>query len=207
MSVMRESDRCIWNRLVESIHDGDFGEMNWIFCSLRHIVCYFCVMHLDKCSLHMLFVVYCGVCLKFGWGGLLWVFSKLTLFHAQFPFLNYWGPYFLLFELSTPLLHVRKAMLLTGNKGHPWFPAIESAFAFSFFVARILVGVPMSALVWRDLLQLLNGDVRNIHSHFVVYFYLVANFALCSLNLVWFWNMIKKRFLGNKKKVNEVKTE
>lgn len=112
---------------------------------------------------------------------------------GQYPFLNYWGVYFLLFELSTPFMHARKALLLLGRKDSLWFPKIEAAFGASFAFARILVGIPMSALVWRDLLSLLNTPEK-VHSAIVVYYYLVANTALCGLNMFWFWGMMKKRF-------------
>jgi len=133
---------------------------------------------------------------KFDVGFLIHAVSCLLCYvFGQFPFLNYWGAYFLLFELSTPLLHLRKAMLLTGNKSSPWFAFVEKAFALAFFVARIAVGIPMSAMVWQDLLDLLKSP-HKVHSHFVVYFYLVANTALCGLNVFWFWNMVKKKLAG-----------
>ena len=117
---------------------------------------------------------------------------------GQFPFLNYWGVYFLLFEISTPLLHLRKAMLVTGNKQSKWFSRVEVGFALAFFIARIVVGIPMSILVWQDLLDLLN-EPHLVHSHFVVYFYLLANTLLCGLNIFWFSTMVRKRLLSSRK--------
>lgn len=137
---------------------------------------------------------------KFDLGFLIHAISCLLCYvFGQFPFLNYWGAYFLLFELSTPLLHLRKAMLVTGNKHSPWFITVETGFALAFFVARIAVGLPMSIMVWQDLLGLLNNTPHEVHSHFVIYFYLMANTALCGLNLFWFWNMAKKKLPGSGK--------
>lgn len=137
---------------------------------------------------------------KFDIGFLIHAVSCLLCYvFGQFPFLNYWGAYFLLFELSTPLLHLRKAMLVTGNKHSPWFITVETAFALAFFAARIAVGLPMSVMVWQDLLDLLTNTPHEVHSHFVIYFYLVANTALCGLNVFWFWNMAKKKLLGSAK--------
>lgn len=111
---------------------------------------------------------------------------------GQYPFLNYWGVYFLLFELSTPLLHLRKLYLITGRTDSPEFPLIERMFGATFFASRILMGIPVSGLVWRDLLALLN-NADQVHSHLVVYYYLVANLALCSLNVFWFVSMLNRR--------------
>jgi hypothetical protein len=118
---------------------------------------------------------------------------------GQFPFLNYWGVYFLLFELSTPLLHARKALFLLENDKSPWFGVVENGFALSFFIARIAVGLPMSVMVWRDLLDLLKRP-HEVHSHFVVYYYLLANTALCGLNVMWFSKMVQKALRGGKSK-------
>lgn len=42
----------------------------------------------------------------------------LVYLFGQFPFLNYYGCFFLLFEASTPFLNARKILLLTGTCTH-----------------------------------------------------------------------------------------
>ena len=111
---------------------------------------------------------------------------------GQYPFLNYWGLYFLMFELSTPFLHMRRAMILTKNTNSKWFPIVENTFGLTFIFVRLLVGIPLSVLVWVDLIYLLEQP-QKIHSYLVVYFYLIANFGLCLLNLIWFWQMTRKK--------------
>jgi hypothetical protein len=129
----------------------------------------------------------------------------LCYLFGQFPFLNYWGAYFLLFELSTPLLHVRKAMLVTGNKESPWMPTVENAFGLLFFVARIVVGIPMSLLVWRDLLRLL-AEPEKAHSTLIIYYYLAADTLLCGLNVYWFALMCRKQLKPKQKSKKEKDT-
>jgi hypothetical protein len=121
----------------------------------------------------------------------------LCYLFGQYPFLNYYGVYFLLFELSTPLLHLRKGMLVLSQKGSRWFPIVEAAFGITFVMVRLVMGIPMSVLVWLELLKLQNTHA--VHSYFVVYYYLAANTVLCGLNIFWAWGMIRKRFVKKPK--------
>jgi hypothetical protein len=137
------------------------------------------------------------------------VFCFFAYLFGQYPFLNYYGVFFLLFELSTPLLHLRHFMVAYSGDSPSlaWAIAgVEVAFALVFFVVRIAVGFPMSALVWRDLLELLGREVKPDENHptFVAVFYLVANTGLCGMNLAWFYFMVKKKF---RKKRSEKKVD
>lgn len=118
----------------------------------------------------------------------------LCYLFGQFPFLNHWGPYFLLFELSTPFLNARKMLVhLEFERNSKFFAWVENAFGLSFLLSRIIVGIPMSAMIWRDLLNLLRNHSHLVHNYAVVYFYLVANGMLCGLNLFWLYKMMRKR--------------
>jgi hypothetical protein len=111
---------------------------------------------------------------------------------GQYPFLNYYGAAFLLFELSTPFLQARHIFLLLGLKSHPVFPHIESAFGVAFIGCRILFGYPLSYMFIQDMRVLLASG--KAHSNAVVYYNLAANVGLCALNAFWLSLMIMKGF-------------
>lgn len=104
---------------------------------------------------------------------------------AQKPFLHYWGCYFLLYELSTPCLHARKAMLSLDMKSWPSFASIEKAFGMIFIFARVVVGFPVSFLFWRQMHALMTSESFGPHNRYVVYFYLLANTSITGLNIYW----------------------
>jgi len=136
------------------------------------------------------------------------VFGYDFLFHAstclvtyvlgQRPFLNYYGAMFLMFEISTPFLHVRSFLLTTGRKDHPWFNFVQNCFGWSFLLVRILYGYPLSAYFLRDMIALYRAD--DVRSRFHFYFHVTANFCMCLLNAFWLRHMIRKRQGKTKKK-------
>jgi len=110
---------------------------------------------------------------------------------GQYPVFHYYGPAFLLFELSTPLLNLRKALLALGQKGSPLFVRTERAFGVVFLVARILFGFPISYSFLRDVVLLLNSD--RAHNRRALQYYFVADVLMCGLNAYWLSMMVRKR--------------
>lgn len=140
---------------------------------------------------------------KFDWmfffHAVICMFAYLFALH---PFLHYLGVYFLLFELSTPFMYVRQVLIVMTRQ----FPdnaklkeaigKVEFVFASVFAFVRLVVGFPMSLVVWYELVHLIlkGGDpAYPNHPKFVPYFYLVANVGLCAMNVMWMWAMVKKK--------------
>ena len=110
---------------------------------------------------------------------------------GQYPIFHYYGSAFLLFELSTPALNLRKMLLALGRKGTPLFVLTERTFGLLFLSARILFGLPISYLFLRDVRMLLSHPEIPHHRR-ALSFFILANLSMCTLNLYWFWGMLKK---------------
>lgn len=114
---------------------------------------------------------------------------------GQYPFLPRMVPVVLFFEASTPFLNFFRIMFDLGlHESHAaLYRATKKGFACAFFVSRILIGLTASAFWWRDMLRLLSegsAEGRPLHSPAAAYFFLVANTALCALNLMWFKTIV-----------------
>jgi len=114
---------------------------------------------------------------------------------SLFPFLHYWGLYFLLYELSTPFLHLRWLSLQLGvHKTRPvLFGIIQYTFVVVFILVRIVLGTLASYQWWGQMIALLSGTYNGgvaPHSKFVVFAYLGANIVLNGLNWLWFAQII-----------------
>jgi hypothetical protein len=76
-----------------------------------------------------------------GWAYLAHALACLCVFTCALkPMLHYMAAITLLYEASTPFLHVRSAMIQAGTTDGPIFQALQLSFAASFFIARIVVG-------------------------------------------------------------------
>ena len=69
-----------------------------------------------------------------------------------YPFLPRMGCICLLFEASTPPLCMRTILKIFGRGKTRLFDQASLWFGVLFFIARILIGVPASALWWNDML-------------------------------------------------------
>lgn len=91
-----------------------------------------------------------AVCIIYGWG-------YAFLFHgatcaclylmASNSFLHLAAPFFLLFEMSTPFLHVRWLLIQLKMTDTMLFKFVNLGFAGMFFLARLVVGLPVSWLL------------------------------------------------------------
>jgi len=102
---------------------------------------------------------------------------------SQYPFLHYWGLYFLLYELSTPFLHARWFLIAIKQKG-AILTLIQLCFVGAFVSMRLVLGSIASYTWWGLMLKLLESG--QAHSNVVVIMYLCCNVVLNALNWYWF---------------------
>lgn len=92
----------------------------------------------------------------FGIGMLFHAISALWVFSLGFrPFLNFYAPVFILYELSSPFLNIHwflDKVNMTGSKAQ-WYNGITLLFVF--FSCRLVWGTWQSALVYRDMWEAL----------------------------------------------------
>ncbi|OJD17738.1 hypothetical protein AJ78_02204 [Emergomyces pasteurianus Ep9510] len=150
--------------------------------------------------------------------------SALWVFSLGFrPFVNYYGPTFILYELSSPFLNFHwffDKVNMTGSKAQ-WYNGM--ALLSVFFCCRLVWGTWQSFRVFFDIFTAYEQtrgssvwDPLNAHSSayaevskfaeaqmtgglpfWLVATYLSSNLMLNSLNFFWFWKMIEtvmKRF-------------
>ena len=109
------------------------------------------------------------------------VLCFLVFFGAVYPvpFIQYYATQFLLFELSTPVVHSRWLFRhLHLDKKHPVvYKLLLLAVFGSFTLARIVVGLPLAFCWVRDVfLPITSGDLFLVQGFVpqLVYFYLLA---------------------------------
>jgi len=150
------------------------------------------------------------ICVKDNYGILyiLHGIAAMTVYLAGLKrggFLHWMGPAVILFEASTPFLHMRKAYY--GSIG--WNPKLDKAkglvktdrvsepptgkklslaFGVSFILVRLVWGIPVSILYQYQSLQLiLSGEAHSVPICIMV---MVLNAGFCVLNVFWFSQMI-----------------
>ncbi|ORX33899.1 TLC domain-domain-containing protein [Kockovaella imperatae] len=121
------------------------------------------------------------------------------------PFLAGFGPPFLLWELSTPLLNIHWFMDKLGlSTTYPTFFLINAlAFMLVFFLARIVYG-GYESMVFFHVMWTRRHEIP-LHLHLI---YCIGNLSLNALNWLWFSKMVKKmlaRVSGDDKPVSESK--
>lgn len=151
----------------------------------------------------------------FGIGFLAHAASAVIVFTLGFrPFVNYYGPIFILFELSSPMLNFHwffDKLNLTGSK-----PQLYNGLLliFTFFSCRIVWGPIQSFRVFRDVLDAYKNPPRTLEEGvpvplWLALVYLGSNAVLNFLNYYWFGRMIdavRKRFAAPRS-VKKVKKE
>ena len=106
----------------------------------------------------------------------------LTYVGGQYPYLGRMGCICLLFEVSTIPLNAQHLLSALTERSSAIY-LCRMLFAFSFFVFRILIGVPASARWFMDTLsRLRSGDT---HSPSITMYYLIVNVLLNLLNIFW----------------------
>ncbi|KAF2864332.1 DUF887-domain-containing protein [Piedraia hortae CBS 480.64] len=137
----------------------------------------------------------------FGVGMLLHAMAATAAFSFGYrPFLHYYAPVFLLYELSSPFLNIHwfcDKLGLTGSV----YQAVNGFFLTSvFFGCRLVWGLVNSGRVWGDLIRAVRegapeeegfpGGRRDVPV-WLVATYLAANGVLNCLNVYWFGKMIQ----------------
>ena len=120
-----------------------------------------------------------------------------------YPVFHHMACVCLLFEASTPFLHLRKVLLTFGmTKTHPAaFTYASLAFAIAFFLSRIVVGLWASALWWADMVdRLYTGEYHNLT---IMVMFLSSNFLLSGLNVFWFTQIVHGALNSSKREALE----
>jgi len=144
----------------------------------------------------------------------------LTHVYNQRPFVHFYGPTFILYEISSPFLNLHwffDKLHMTGSKSQWWNGMLLLSF---FFCSRLLWGTYQSIRVYQDVWAGLhptsaNGnhtlgpaadaDVMRFAREdrvpvWLASVYLASNVVLNTLNFYWFGKMIetiRKRFQGH----------
>lgn len=122
--------------------------------------------------------------------GCLYMFSN-----CLHPFMQFYGCLFLLYEFSTPFLHVRSFLLEMKKTETRTFAISQLLFALSFFLVRIVIGWP-TLIGWAsETIAVLRAGT---HSQPLLIMYLVFGFSLNILNIYWFY-LIARRALKSRK--------
>jgi len=131
-----------------------------------------------------------------GFGFLVHACACLVIYLNGFrPFLAYYGPRFLLWELSTPFLNIHWMLDKTQQTGSPLQLVNGLILMSTFFGARLVYGPIMSYHVYQTLFEARDGLSVAIFAGYVC-----GNITLNGLNVFWFTKMIaalRKRFNGN----------
>ncbi|KAM0796690.1 TLC domain-containing protein [Usnea florida] len=170
----------------------------------------------------------------FGWGLLAHAVAALVVFSLGFrPFVNFYGPTFILYELSSPFLNFHwffDKLHMTGSRPQ-WYNGMF--LLSSFFCCRLLWGTYQSIRVYQDVWAALHYDPLTRSSRAVfepevgsaeimrfagdcpmpawlAIVYMSSNIVLNTLNFYWFSKMIetiRKRFSESKDKKGGRKKE
>ncbi|MCJ1293390.1 hypothetical protein MMC34_004944 [Xylographa carneopallida] len=174
----------------------------------------------------------------FGWGMLAHAVSALVVFSLGFrPFVNFYAPTFILYELSSPFLNIHwfcDKLHLTGSRIQLYNGLVLLA---TFFSCRLVWGTYQSVRVYQDVWAAIHSPgvlpilatnttttTADLESHaeilrfqgdgvipiWLACTYLGSNIVLNTLNFYWFGKMIeavKKRFRPVKREKLGVKAE
>jgi hypothetical protein len=102
------------------------------------------------------------------------------------------GAAFLMWELSTPFVHVRYLMHATGRSGSPLYIANGLTMVLVFFCCRNLWGVWCSYQFFRATQAELDAPREGGFSPAGIWGYRIANVSLNALNALWFSKMATK---------------
>jgi hypothetical protein len=125
-----------------------------------------------------------------GFGFLLHAVGCLFMFsNCHYPYIQYYGCIFLLYELSTPFLHLRGLLINAKCTDGILFKTVQFLFALTFFVVRIVIGWP-TLIGW---IQDMWGQYQSgqAHSELLILIYLFFGLSLNILNIYWFFIIVK----------------
>lgn len=114
------------------------------------------------------------------------VLCFFVYFFTQRPFAQWYGGLFLLYEISTPFLHVSWFLDKMGMTGTPIQLFNGIVMLSAFFFMRIVIGFYESFEFFRSVYIVLDRSPL-----LLLVFYSCANITLNSLNVIWFYWMAK----------------
>lgn len=117
------------------------------------------------------------------------------------PFIHHMLLTVLIFEVSTPFVHIRRVMIATGNGSGPLYTIVQLLFAGLFFGSRIVFGYPACYKWAQQMLELV--DAGAAHSVPIIYMYLTLCTVICLLNAYWFYLMLSGVIAPKKRKVKK----
>ena len=101
----------------------------------------------------------------------------------MYPFAQYFGSLFILFELSSIPYNIRMIMIHTNNGSGNLFYFIEALFALTFIFIRIFIGIPFILINTPVVLDIIyNGD---LHSKLYSIIVVCVGYTLIGLNCYW----------------------
>lgn len=103
--------------------------------------------------------------------------------------LHFYGACFLLWELSTPFVHIRWILKSIGKERTALYTMNGLLMMAVFFLCRNVFGVIVSCLFWMDSEKELVAEDPRFSSNFL-WAFRVCNVALNFLNLYWFNKMV-----------------
>ena len=128
--------------------------------------------------------------LLYCWDGLVFIVhgvACLAVFAGSLrPFLHHMAMVTLLFEASTPLLHLRRIMIDSDAADSVWYPLVNGAFSATFFAARIAHGLYACGLWWVEVEAALATGGLAPDRLPMVRMYQVLCLLLSGLNVYWF---------------------
>lgn len=129
-------------------------------------------------------------------GGAFLVHACCCLFAYMYAtysyFLTFYGAAFLLWEISTPFVHMRWFLLKSGREASTAYLVNGLTMAATFFACRPLWGTYISYKFWMDTEAELSAPRPDGFPASGIWGYRIANLALNSLNYWWFSKIATK---------------
>ena len=135
-----------------------------------------------------------AVTLYEGWGGGFLIHAVCCNFvylNALHPFFAYFAVSFLLYEASTPLLHLRQCFIYAKATSTLAFKIINVAFILTFFAVRIVFGFKLSFTMWLPTAwRLVTEQQHLVHSFPIVAVFVSICVVLNALNIYWLTSLV-----------------
>ena len=136
--------------------------------------------------------------------GPLWVFHALYslvtfALSAGFEFMHFYCALILTWEVPTVLLNLRWVLYKTGRGQGRLFDAVQAAFFFAFFLARVVPGPLQLYWALSSVARLVaqgSGAGHPDIDGWMIGIYVFGNVSAQAVNLYWFAKMVKIAFPG-----------
>lgn len=117
------------------------------------------------------------------------IMSAMVYFIGLTPFIQYYAPIFILFEISTPFLNLRWFGLKIPGLIPESFQLVNNAILILiFFLVRICFGWYQAFTLFSDFYYLWDHELFSPFSAVIIF---TGNMVLNVLNIYWFYRMVK----------------